>query len=329
MKQLSIIITYHNETPEQVRRAFASVTMQVDVDFNDIEVALIGDGVAAMPDSLFSTPQGLVVRQLNYQPSRGAGVARQVGIDHTEGNYFMFIDADDELGDVFVLKDMLAPIHEQNHDLVIARYTKQQLGQTGMNYVLSARFDWKAAYGKLYHRDYIKRIGLRWRPDLRIFEDTYFVGLACELATDRFYLDRSVYVWLWNPYSTVRKNAREFDHQLHTWALSNRYILAVLRRQKPAVWPRDFYEYLADLFYREREHKPVNQVAFVDEHKKLLVENRSLWTDKGQERVRQLIIRAQQAGGKRAGWSLDGMEDYLAFQEKLLRQAFLELQARK
>ncbi|MFD1399835.1 hypothetical protein ACFQ41_10995 [Lacticaseibacillus suilingensis] len=39
MKQLSIIITYHNETPDQVRRAFASVTMQVDVDFSDIEVA--------------------------------------------------------------------------------------------------------------------------------------------------------------------------------------------------------------------------------------------------------------------------------------------------
>lgn len=326
MKQLSIIITYHNETREQVRRAFASVTMQVDVDFSDIEVALIGDGVAAMPNDLFQAPRGLVVRQLNYQPSRGAGVARQVGIDHTAGNYFMFIDADDELSDVFALRDMLAPTREQDHDLIIARYTKQQYRRDGFNYALSAKYDWKAAYGKLYHREYIKRIGLTWHPDLRIFEDTYFVGLACELAQDRFYLDKPVYVWLWNPKSTVRKNGHEFDHQLHTWAESNRYILEVLRQQKPSVWPRDFYEYMADLFYREKQHPAVDPDAFIAEHTKLLVENRSLWTDEGQEQVRKLIIRDSEPGGRRVGWSTAGMEKYLSIQMKLLRHAFDEVQ---
>ncbi|MFD1484487.1 glycosyltransferase family 2 protein [Lacticaseibacillus baoqingensis] len=322
MKQLSIIITYHNETPEQIRRAFASVTMQVEVDFTTIEVLLVGDGVAALPNSWLPMPKGLLVRQLNYTPSRGAGVARQVGIEHTTGRYFMFIDADDVLQDVFVLRDMLKPTQTANDDMIIARYTKQHRFDGQYQETLSAKFDWKAAYAKLYNRAYIKRVGLKWRPDLRIFEDTYFVGLACELAHSRKYLDRSVYVWLWNPASTVRKDDHAFDHQLQVWARSNRYSLAMLREKKPAVWPRDFYHYMADLFYRVKVHAPADQAAFLAEHQALLVANRSLWTPAGQAQVRAEITRLQAADAPYAGLSQAGLDAYLAAQTGYLKQAY-------
>ncbi|WP_461215114.1 glycosyltransferase family 2 protein [Lacticaseibacillus sp. GG6-2] len=322
MKLLSIIITYHNETPEQVRRAFASVTMQVGISFADIEVLLVGDGVAALPDALFPAPKGLFVRQLTYRPSLGAGVARQTGIDNTTGRYFMFIDADDVLQDVFALRDMLAPVETNDYDVVIARYTKQQRFQRQENYALSAEYDWKGAYAKLYNRAYIERIGLRWRPDLRIFEDTYFVGLACELAQRRQYLNRSVYVWLWNPASTVRKDNHAFDHQLHVWARSNRYSLAVLHDQKPSVWPRDFYEYMADLFYRVKVHVPADPAALIKEQTALLVANRMLWTAEGQDQIRKTILKLQEPGGTYAGQSLEGLDAYLAAQMAYLKRAY-------
>lgn len=41
-------------------------------------------------------------------------------------------------------------------------------------------------------------------PDLPIYEDTYFVGLACELATDTCFLEEKVYMWLANPNSITR-----------------------------------------------------------------------------------------------------------------------------
>ncbi|KRN25185.1 glycosyltransferase family 2 protein [Lacticaseibacillus camelliae] len=323
MKKVSIIIPYHSETYAQIRRAFASVTMQVGVSFNDIEVLLVGDGVAPLPNALFPSPKDLLVRQLNYEPSRGAGVARQAGIDHTTGRYIMFIDADDELIDVFALKHLMAPISVQDYDLVVARYTKQQRGRQGFNYVLSAKRDWKAAYGKLYQRDYLTRVGLRWHPDLRIFEDTYFVGSACELAQNIYYLDQSVYVWLWNPNSTVRKNGHSFDHQLHVWARSNRYSLAVLRQKKPSVWPRDFYRYMADLYYRQNQHTPADPVKFAEEQTALLVENRTLWTNEGEQQIRDLVARFRQPGESYAGQSADGLDEYMKDQDHLLREAFL------
>lgn len=324
MKKLSIIITYHNEQPEQVRRAFASVTMQVGIAFEDIEVLLVGDGVIALPKALLAAPEALSVRQLTYQPSLGAGVARQTGIDNTTGRYFMFIDADDVLQDVFALRDLLAPLAANDYDVVIARYTKQQRFGQKFNYVLSGQLDWKAAYAKLYNRAYIERIGLRWRPDLRIFEDTYFVGLACEMARSYKYLDRAVYTWLWNPASTVRKDNHAFDHQLHVWARSNRYSLAFLRDKKPSVWPRDFYQYMGDLFFRVKVHAPADQAALITEQTALLVDNRMLWTADGQAQIRKHIEWLAQPDNLYAGQSLDGMEAYLNAQLGYLKQAYLK-----
>lgn len=329
MKKLSIIITYHQETQVQIQRAFASVAMQVGVDFSDLEVLLVGDGVPPLPSNLFVAPQALSVRQLTYQPSRGAGVARQTGIDNTTGRYVMFIDADDVLQDVFVLRDLLAPIKTSDYDVVIARYTKQQHFGQQVRYTLSAEHDWKAAYAKLYHREYIERIGLRWRPDLRIFEDTYFVGLACELAQQRFYLNRSAYVWLWNPESTVRKNDHEFDHQLDVWALSNRYSLAVLREKKRSVWPRNFYHYMANLFYRQQVYAPADAAAFMAEQTTLLVANRSLWTAAGQAQIRAEVMNLRQKGGHYAGMPMDGFDDFLATQMSYLKQAYEQLVANR
>ncbi|WP_390409521.1 glycosyltransferase family 2 protein [Lacticaseibacillus jixiensis] len=324
MKKLSIIITYHNEQPEQVRRAFSSVAMQVGINYEDIEVLLVGDGVSALPKAMFAAPEALSVRQLTYQPSLGAGVARQTGIDNTTGRYFMFIDADDVLQDVFALRDLLAPLAANDYDVVIARYTKQQRFGQQFNYVLSEQLDWKAAYAKLYNRAYIERIGLRWRPDLRIFEDTYFVGLACELALNFKYLDRAVYAWLWNPASTVRKDNHAFDHQLHVWARSNRYSLALLRAKKPTVWLREFYQYMADLFFRVKVHAPADPAALIAEQTELLVANRQLWTEDGQAQIRKYIKWLAQPDHLYAGQSLDGVDAYLNAQTAYLKQAFLK-----
>ncbi|WP_179395649.1 glycosyltransferase family 2 protein [Lacticaseibacillus absianus] len=323
-KQLSIIMPFRRETITQITRMLTSLNNQIGVDWSTIEVLLVGDGVDRLPAEVTACLSQTSARQVTYRPSRGAGVARQVGIDQTRGRYVMFLDADDVLADVFVLRDMLQVVATQAHQLVIARYTKQRRVGQEFHYECSAAHDWKAAYGKLYNRAYLVASGVRWLPDLRIFEDTYFVGCVCELATDISYLDRSVYVWLWNPVSTVRRDHHAFDHQLHDWARANQAALAVMHAQKPQVWSRDFDTYMADLYFRTRQYVPADVPAFRAAHTRLLVANRQLWNPSAKQRIWARISELAQPGKRYAGAAVDGVERYLKAQDQILRLAFEE-----
>ncbi|WP_125705947.1 glycosyltransferase family 2 protein [Lacticaseibacillus daqingensis] len=326
-KLLSIIMPFHQENEVQLKRILSSLNNQVEVPWAELELLLVGDGVAALPERVTSVVTQLPVQQLVYMPSRGAGVARQAGIDQTRGRYVMFLDADDVLADVFAVRDLLAAVRTATPELVIARYVTQFRRGAGFGYVTSSAQDGKAAYAKLFQRAFLVAKGLRWHPDLRLYEDTYFVGLACKLATDIVTVDRSVYVWLWNPASTVRQNGHAFNRQLHVWAQANRAVLRVLRVQAPVRWQGEFYNYCADLFFRQRRNVPADEVAFLLEQQRLLAANRTLWTTAGMAHIRRLIGQMAAPGGLHAGVATEGVTEFLAAQEQLLRQAFEAEQA--
>lgn len=329
-KLISIIIPFHGETDSQLVRVVSSINNQIGIDFSQIEVLLSGDGVAAdrLSAQLFKNLENVQPRIFSTKESGGAGVAHQHGIERTSGRYFMFIDADDVLNDVVVLRDFIDLIQKQgDHQIIVAQYTQQSRQADGtFRYYPSAERDWKAAYAKLFNRSYINQLRLTWLPDLRIYEDTYYVGVACMLATDIVYLHRSVYMWLYNDQSTVRKNGHEFNYQLHTWCLSYRHTLDILRRERPALWAVHFYEFIAGLFFRERQFPAVDPIKYRAELKRLLAENRGLWTDTGTSRIAERMVAMTGRGGEYAGWNLDGSAAYFKRLKDLLYEAFLETQ---
>ena len=107
----------------------------------------------------------------------------------------------------------------------------------------------------------MKQIGLTWHSKLRIFEDSYFVGLACKLSKDILPIKKTVYTWNCNPNSTFRRDNQAFPHQLDQWVASNRYSFDFLADKAPQRIPDDFTGLLADLYFRERvytgKRKPI------------------------------------------------------------------------
>lgn len=326
---LSIVIPFHNESAEQLMRLLASLNNQVGINFGQIDVQLIGDGIATWDLEQYKLLANLDVRFYGYTGSRGAGFARQAGLERTSGRYVMYLDADDVLQSVFALKPFFDAIRQGDHQVIVARYTQQARFADGMHYIESNPHDWKSPVAKWFNREYLRTHDLKWHPDLRIFEDTYFVGLACELATDIVYLDESVYVWLWNPQSTVRKDNRAFDHQLHEWAKSHRYFFQVVRKQAPQFLARDFFGYMADLYFHSMKFPPADEAALEREQQRLLGENRVLWGNAHSHEQVTALAKAlsQQRGGDYQGMPLDGIEGFLRKQDGLLYQAFLDLQA--
>lgn len=317
-KTVSIIIPYHNENEQQLSIALSSINNQIGIDFNSIEVILIGDGGYKLTNlHVFDIFANIRIKYYYFNQSHGAGVARQKGMDIATGEYFMFIDADDELHFAGALLEFFNVIKSSgSHEVIIAKYIEQYKIKDGsFRYITHQQNDWKAAYAKWFNSAYIKKIGLRWNKNLRIFEDTYFVGLACELANDIYYHDSVVYSWLYNNKSTVRDTKNYFFNQLADWVLANRYYFKTIRDKKRQNLQNDFNNFIADLYFWERLYKAYNQEQYEYQILLLMKENKDLWQQCKSalpDRVKNLSTK----GAKRSGQDIQHLPDFIINIEK-------------
>lgn len=280
-KLVSIIIPFYQENLRQLKMVLTSISVQVGIDFKQVEVVLVSDGGIEvnphrdLPE--FDQFEITVCRNLtNY----GAGVARQVGMEEAGGHYYMFVDADDRLYSVCALASFFEVVKKHgDRDVIIGKYVEQVLTNSGeFEYRDHDQRDWTSPVVKWFNRDFINQIGLSWHAELRVFEDTYFVGLACELADQIYYLSDQVYIWLWNDHSTMRvAGGQQVTSQLAMWAKMNHAYLDVIARQKPANLLNDFSDYVVDIFLRSQKYVPADPGAFAEEHRLLMKDYARLW----------------------------------------------------
>lgn len=233
----------------------------------------MGDGGYQLQDiSIFDIFQNINIKYYYNKQSNGPGFSRQFSIGQAIGQYYMFIDADDQLHFTGALLEFFNVIKDSgNHEMIIARYIEQYKVKDGsFRYYTHPQNDWKASYGKWFNAKYIQKIGLRWLNNLKIYEDTYFVGLACELSTDIYYKNSVVHIWLCNVNSIVRNPKTSFYQQLHTWVYMNRSYFQFLRAKGSSLLSTDFKKYLVELYFKENNYNPINVKEYDAQNKMLL-----------------------------------------------------------
>ncbi len=98
MKKLSVIITHYREDETTCLACLNTLDMQVDCNWDDYEIIVVNDcSDRELPDSFFEQFKNLKVQRLRTPVNGGPGVARQLGIDRSTGEYIFFIDIDDIL----------------------------------------------------------------------------------------------------------------------------------------------------------------------------------------------------------------------------------------
>ena len=313
MKKVSIIIPFKGQTESDLAIALSSINNQIGVDFSTIDVHLVNDGGASIDLTKFDIFANLKICYHELPESVGAGNARQYGIDHSESEYIMFVDSDDELHFAGALLEFFNVCkYHGEHKMIIARYIEEFKNSEGeYRYVTHSARDWKSVYAKWFRRSYLGKMGLRFHSDLRIYEDTYFVGLSCQLSDDSYYLDSVVYTWICNPDSIVRSNGRSFQHQTHTWALENRLYLEVIRDKQPINLKRDLENYVADVYMRYNFYPPADEKSFWKEHRKLLAEFSDVWDGYSPALQRKVDFLRDQKDGKWPGVATEGFKSFV------------------
>jgi len=310
MKKVSIIIPFKGQTESELMLPLASIYNQIGIDLSQLDVHLVNDGGKPINLKKFDVLADKL--EINYHeiPSSGPGTARQYGIDHSKSKYVMFIDADDILYYVGALWPFYNAAN-QGHQMILAGYWEQVAGNP-YTYIVHNNKDVKAVYGKWYKRTYLEMINLRFLVDLPIYEDTYFVGLACILSTDKCYLEEVFYMWLCNPKSITRNSENMFNYQAHIWARENRHWFEMIRKWKPERLQSDFENYLTDMYLKSQKFSPIDDEKWLKEQR-ILIENVSDifsgWTPELQKQVNE---KSADINNQWYGINTDGFKEWIA-----------------
>lgn len=185
MKLISIVIPIYN-SEKTIRRCVDSVLSQT---YYDIEVILVDDG---SQDNSFRICKEYEMKdsriKVVHKENGGVSSARNCGIDASEGDYIMFVDADDWIENNAVEK-MLSLFSKDNVDISMCSFFRE-LGDNQITYILEENtFTVSEIIGrdiqgreailctiwnKLYRVDLIKNNKIRFAEDIRFGEDFVF-----------------------------------------------------------------------------------------------------------------------------------------------------------
>lgn len=238
---LTIIIPVYRVSLIQFRRCLQSILRQ-EVGAIQYEIFVVVDGASDNKQLLDSG----VLRSdahIRYaiRPHGGEAAARNYGMQHAKGRWFLFVDADDCLADKaiahFMDPDVLYIGNDNNRqvDLVVSNhirrtghradriiyYARRQYWNDDscdfLNDVLSVGSDQGTVWSKLFRTAFVKDSGEQFNPLLVNGVDQEFMTRLVLHSPVICAIPQITYLYIYNPESVVRKfDSRYSDKVLRT-----------------------------------------------------------------------------------------------------------------
>ncbi len=182
---IDVIIPAYNAS-KTLGRALASLAAQTDPDFR---VTVVDDcseweeHCKMVRTVTAYQNQKLDVDIITMGENGGAGMARQLGIDTTTGEWITFLDADDVLMPYAI--EVFKVIIGNNPDVNVLHssfYKQQKLGGGNVELLeIKNGFTWM--HGKLYRRRFLEEHGIHNDPKFTMWaDDGYFNAQCSELS---------------------------------------------------------------------------------------------------------------------------------------------------
>ena len=136
------------------------------------------------------------IREIEVTKNHGPGVARQIGIDNGDCEYFTCIDADDTFASAIAVETLM---HHLSQSPVIKCVSSVfiQLGEE-FGQIVPHQRDMVWMFGKAYRREYIEKMKVRFNRT-RANEDTGFNTWVRLLASNQneqvFFANETTYFW--------------------------------------------------------------------------------------------------------------------------------------
>ena len=160
--------------------------------------------------------RGLHISLLKTPENGGAGVARQFGIDNLVNiDYCMFLDADDML--MPRAAEVLYTEAKKNDADLISSDIYVERGHALGEHWDCEKMPITWCHGKIYKLDYLKNNNIRFLPNIRYNEDSYFNLVAVNSTKKKFMVKELTYLWRDNKNSVTRLGRETEEFFKKSW----------------------------------------------------------------------------------------------------------------
>ncbi|MBE6499273.1 MAG: glycosyltransferase [Methanobrevibacter thaueri] len=217
--KVSVIVPVFNAS-KYISKTLNSILSQ---DFDSFEIIVIDDG--STDNSLEIIEKTLkntqIPHNIIHQKNSGVSIARNAGIQESNGDYLVFIDADD-----YVTKDHLSSLYNGKTDFSLTLYAKKEGNNIknpdkfNQNEISTYDFIKKELkmeitfnfFQLMYKSSIIKNNNIKFTPGIVYGEDTEFAHKALNYGNTIKINNRVTYYYVQHPQSAIQTTQfRRFD----------------------------------------------------------------------------------------------------------------------
>lgn len=283
-KLLSIIIPFYGDNIEKIYPLLNSIEYQVGINLNEIEILIVKDGGEKISYELSKVFSQLNIKLFHSKYNLGPGPARNIGINFSNGKFIMFCDSDDNLSkptSLFLMKQ--AALNNTHAQVIMSRYNNEQLNDNGLPYLATWDYNYGATYPNWYNLRYLNSNNLRFHPNLHsYYEDTYFVGLACNIASNIEFVNNVVYTHRYNKNSLIHlpDKRKLYSRFLIEYCRENYYWFKAIKVHLPLNLVADINNFIVSIYKMYKEYN-LNSKTVDDKMiiftKKITLDNSEYW----------------------------------------------------
>lgn len=155
------------------------------------------------------------IQEIILEKNQGPASARQIGLDNTNGEYIVFVDADDQLCNIGGLLSMYEEMTQNPEAIMVLGRIAHEINPFQWIECECNNSSW--VFGKMYRRSIIDKYKVRFKMGSRACEDIGFSTILTLIASTnlqaRIMIHDFVYLWQYNPTSITRSNDHLFQYR--------------------------------------------------------------------------------------------------------------------
>ena len=201
---LDIIIPLYNS--HTIWDTLASIAYQTDTD---VSVTIVDDCSSSKYDyskMIKFFQKYLDIHYYRLEKNSGPGVARQVGIERSHAPYIMFMDSDDSLGGVEVIRKIKEYLQE-DYEMMIGVFVEESFQD-----VFFHDHDQTWLHGKIYQRKFLEENHIHFNDTYKN-EDNFFNQLCFLHLPKLKYLEDTLYIYRNNMNSLTRSDNYAYNYE--------------------------------------------------------------------------------------------------------------------